>query len=66
MLFRSEPLSRRVLLILLALLRQGFQHPHLQAVVGNYTAILQEMGLSKEDIQSKIQALVTEATGANI
>jgi tetratricopeptide (TPR) repeat protein len=59
----AEPLSRRVLLIFLAFLRQGFQHPNLQAAIGNYVALLEEMGLSEEEAQTKIAALVREATG---
>jgi hypothetical protein len=57
---------RRVLLIFLGFLRQGFEHPHLQAAIGNYAALLQEMGCSEEAIQTKIKAVVAEATGQDI
>ena len=62
----AEPLSRRQLLTFLAFFRQGFQHPHLQAAIGNYAALLKEMGHPEEDIQTKLKVLVTEATGVSI
>jgi tetratricopeptide (TPR) repeat protein len=62
----AEPLSRRQLLIFLILSRQGFEHPQLQSAIGNYAALLEETGHSEEDIQTKIKALITEATAGNI
>jgi tetratricopeptide (TPR) repeat protein len=59
----AEPLSKRHLLIFLAFLRQGFQHPHLQDAIGNYAALLSMMGHPEEDIQTKLKALFTDATG---
>ena len=59
----AESLSRRQLLIFLAFFRQGFQHPNLQDAIGNYAVLLNEMGHSEEDIQTKIKALFTNATG---
>jgi tetratricopeptide (TPR) repeat protein len=59
----AEPLSRRVLLIFLSFLRQGFQHPNLQAASENYTSVLVDMGLSEEEAQTKIAAIISEATG---
>jgi hypothetical protein len=55
--------SRKHLLIFLSMLRQGFQHPNLHAAIGNYAALLKEMGNSEEDIQTKLNALVTDSTG---
>jgi tetratricopeptide (TPR) repeat protein len=59
----AEPLSRRHLLIFLAFSQQGYEHPHLQAAFNNYTLLLRDMGLSEEEAQTKIAALVREATG---
>jgi tetratricopeptide (TPR) repeat protein len=59
----AEPLSRRVLLIFLAFSQKGFEHPHLQAAANNYASLLVDMGLSEEEAQTKIAALVSEATG---
>ena len=38
--------------------KQGYQHPNLEAGVGNYFALLQAMGLSESAIQAKLQALL--------
>jgi hypothetical protein len=35
----------------------GFDHPNTQSVRRNYITLLQEMGLSKPEIQAKLQAL---------
>jgi tetratricopeptide (TPR) repeat protein len=59
----AEPLSRRCLVILSASLRQGYQHPHLQAASKNYASVLVDMGLSEEEAQTKIAAIISEATG---
>ncbi len=59
----AEPVSRRHLLIFLAFSQQGYEHPHLQAAFNNYTLLLRDMGLSEEEAQTKIAALVSEATG---
>jgi tetratricopeptide (TPR) repeat protein len=59
----AEPLSRRVLLIFLAFSQQGFEHPHLHTASKNYASLLVDMGLSEEKAQTKIAALVREATG---
>jgi tetratricopeptide (TPR) repeat protein len=53
----AEPLMRRMVEIFIAFQRQGYQHPNLEAGVGNYITLLQEMGLSEPEIQAKLQAL---------
>jgi hypothetical protein len=53
----AEPLMRRMVEIFIAFQRQGYQHSNLEAGVGNYITLLQEMGLPEPEIQSKLQAL---------
>jgi tetratricopeptide (TPR) repeat protein len=53
----AEPLMRRMVEIFIAFQRQGYQHPNLEAGVGNYITLLQSMGLSEPEIQAKLQAL---------
>ncbi len=53
----AEPLMRRMVEIFIAFQRQGYQHPSLEAGVGNYITLLQAMGLSEPEIQAKLQAL---------
>ncbi|MCX5959108.1 MAG: tetratricopeptide repeat protein [Cyanobacteria bacterium] len=53
----AEPLMRRMVEIFIAFQRHGYQHPSLEAGVGNYIALLQAMGLSEPEIQAKLQAL---------
>ena len=53
----AEPLMRRMVEIFIAFQRQGYQHPNLEAGVGNYITLLEEMGLSEPEIQAKLQAL---------
>jgi tetratricopeptide (TPR) repeat protein len=59
----AEPLSRRGLLIFLDFLRQGYQHPNLRTASENYASVLVDMGLSKEEAQTKIASMNSEATG---
>jgi tetratricopeptide (TPR) repeat protein len=59
----AEPLSRRGLLIFLDFLRQGYQHPNLRTASENYASVLVDMGLSKEEAQTKIASMISEATG---
>lgn len=47
----------RMVEIFIAFQRQGYQHPNLEAGVGKYIALLQAMGLSEPEIQTKRQAL---------
>jgi len=51
----AEPLMRRAFVIFWKSL--GLDHPNTQTVRGNYTALLQEMGLPEAEIQAKIDAL---------
>jgi tetratricopeptide (TPR) repeat protein len=53
----AEPLMRRMVEIFIAFQRQGYQHPNLEAGVGNYITLLQAMGLAEPEIQAKLQAL---------
>jgi tetratricopeptide (TPR) repeat protein len=53
----AEPLMRRMVEIFIAFQRQGYQHPSLEAGVGNYITLLQSMGLPEPEIQAKLQAL---------
>jgi tetratricopeptide (TPR) repeat protein len=59
----AEQSSRRQLLIFLAFLKQGYEHPHLQASIGNYASLLTDMGISEEEIKSRLAALVAEQIG---
>jgi len=53
----AEPLMRRMVEILIAFQRQGYQHPNLETCVGNYITLLQEIGLAEPEVQAKLQAL---------
>ena len=55
---RAEPLSRRHLEIFLEFTRRtGHPHPHLQAALANYAAILGELGRKEAEIDAQIRAL---------
>ena len=56
----AEPLMRRSVAILMAFLRQGYQHPNLEAGVNNYGDLLHQMGHSEAEIQAKLQSLLPE------
>jgi hypothetical protein len=45
---------RRGLVILLSF---GFEHPNLQAGLGNYTQLLQAMDMTEAEITERLQAL---------
>jgi hypothetical protein len=53
----AEPMMARNVEILIALLKQGYQHPNLKTGLSNYIALLQAMGLPDPEIQAKLQAL---------
>ncbi|MFM9073796.1 MAG: tetratricopeptide repeat protein, partial [Cyanobium sp.] len=53
----AEPLMRRMVQIFMAFLQQGYQHPNLEAGLGNYISLLQAMGLPEAEIQAKLQVL---------
>jgi hypothetical protein len=53
----AEPMYRRCLKILFALMQQGYQHPNLEAVISNYSGFLQAQGLSEEAMQAKLASL---------
>jgi tetratricopeptide (TPR) repeat protein len=54
----AEPLMRRQVEIFIAFGQQGFQHPNLEAGLGNYFSLLQALGLSESEIQAKLQSLL--------
>ena len=57
----AEPLMRRHLAIFLAFQRDtGHAHPHRDAAIGNYTALLAAMGRGKSDIAATIATLHRE------
>ncbi|MFM9047784.1 MAG: tetratricopeptide repeat protein, partial [Cyanobium sp.] len=53
----AEPLMRRMVQIFMAFLQQGYQHPNLEAGLGNYITLLKAMGLPEAEIQAKLQSL---------
>ena len=54
----AEPLMERQLLIFLRFTRRtGHPHPHLQAAIKNYTALLSQMGHSPDQITARLQDL---------
>ena len=57
----AEPLMRRTVCIFLDFTRSTkCQHPHLNAVINNYAALLMHMGLSQEHAMKKINELRSE------
>ena len=56
----AEPMYRRCLKILIALMQQGYQHPNLEAGISNYFGFLQAQGLSEEAIQAKLASLLQQ------
>jgi tetratricopeptide (TPR) repeat protein len=58
---QAEPLMQRHLLIFLQFTRRtGHRHPHLQAAIENYTALLMEMGHSKDQVTARLKRLAPE------
>ncbi|MFM9088568.1 MAG: tetratricopeptide repeat protein, partial [Cyanobium sp.] len=53
----AEPLMRRMVQIFMAFLQQGYQHPNLEAGLGNYITLLKALGLPEAEIQAKLQSL---------
>ena len=55
----AEPLMRRVVVIFRRFgISTGHEHPHMQTVVANYTALLAQMDFSQEQIGSKLRDLL--------
>jgi hypothetical protein len=54
----AEPLMRRSVEILIAFAQQGYQHPNLEAGLGNYLSLLQSLELSESEIQARLQSLL--------
>jgi len=53
----AEPLMRRALSILRSCKRTtGYEHPHLNRVVENYRALLEQMGRNPEEIKAQLDA----------
>ena len=57
----AEPLMRRALAIFVASL--GADHPNSQTVMGNYAALLGEMGHGEEEVLERFQSLQRELLG---
>jgi len=58
----AEPMMRRhVVIFVLFQFRTGHQHPHLASARRNYSALLEEMGQSEEQIQQAFAAIGEEA-----
>lgn len=54
----AEPLMHRALEILRDFTRRtGHEHPHLRDTLGNYVALLKQMGKSDEEIKATLEAL---------
>lgn len=53
-------MRRVVKILLLFTQRTGYPNPHLQTAIGNYHALLKEMGLTEEAIQQRMQELQAE------
>jgi hypothetical protein len=57
----AEPLMRRHLEIFLQFTRDtGHPHPHLQTAIGNYSALLSQMGCSEAEIQARLRSLAEQ------
>ncbi len=57
----AEPLMRRHLEIFLRFSRDtGHEHPHLQDAIANYSALLQEMGYSDQQVRAKLQEIAAQ------
>jgi hypothetical protein len=57
----AEPLMRRVVEIFLQFTRDtAHPHPHLQAAIRNYSALLSQMGRSKPEIQARLRSLAEQ------
>jgi tetratricopeptide (TPR) repeat protein len=56
----AEPLSHRAIDIFLQFTRStGHEHPHLGAAIGNYSSLLEAMGRTPEQIEQRVQELLT-------
>jgi hypothetical protein len=44
-------------------IKTGHEHPHLQAAISNYSALLQAMGRSEDEIRAELEAVRREAAG---
>ena len=61
---QAEPLMRRVVEFFVALSRSlGHPHPDLRSVMGNYSAVLQATGRSREEASAELRALAPEFAG---
>jgi len=54
----AEPLLRRAVEIFVRFVAAtGHEHPHLRAVIENYTALLQEMGYNEEQVNAELDKI---------
>jgi len=57
----AEPLMERHLVIFLEFTRRtGHRHPHLEAAIKNYTALLMQMGHSGNEVNDRLKRLAPE------
>jgi tetratricopeptide (TPR) repeat protein len=57
----AEPLMRRHLEIFLNFTRStGHTHPRLETAIGNYTTLLEEMGMSEDQIRARLREIAPE------
>ena len=57
----AEPLMERQLVIFLQFTRRtGHPHPHLETAIKNYTALLMQMGCSKDQVAARLKSLAPE------
>ncbi|SKB06824.1 hypothetical protein SAMN02745166_04549, partial [Prosthecobacter debontii] len=60
----AEPLMRRMVVIFLKFFAStGHPHPHWEAAIRNYVALLREMGRTEEEIPEKLRKAADEAGG---
>ena len=54
----AEPLLRQALEIFLHFTAAtGHEHPHLRTVIGNFSALLEAMGRSREEIEAQLKQI---------
>jgi tetratricopeptide (TPR) repeat protein len=65
-LVEAEPLMRRALMIFVRFQNgTGYEHPSLQLVINNYTAMLRSMGRTEIQIAHEREAIAAEALRSN-
>ena len=63
----AEPLSRRQLQIFAGCGRRtGHEHPHFRAAIENYGALLNAMGVSEDEIRTRVLSACEQALSSNL